>query len=99
MFGMLKSKTASDESLTTTTVVIEAPANPSSRPASYRDKLRDTIFWNLSTRRPFIVNDEYKVELLSIDFNTYTARIKVTNIKTNEESFSDMEFDSEQGNV
>lgn len=94
MFGMFKS-TVSDESISTTSTIIEGPENLGSRPASYRNKLQDSIFWNLSTRRPFIVNDEYKVELLSIDFNTYTARIKVTNIKTNEESFSDMELGSE----
>jgi len=48
---------------------------------SYANKLKDSLFWWLGKKRPFIINNEYKVELLHIDRNHYSAKIRVTNIK------------------
>ncbi len=51
---------------------------------SYADKLKDTLYWWLGKKRPFIINDEYKLELMFIDKNNNSAKIKVTNLKTGE---------------
>ena len=40
------------------------------------------MYWWLSKRKPFIINDEYKLELLFIDQVNNTAKIKITNLKT-----------------
>jgi len=48
----------------------------------YRGKLKDSIYWYLSKRKPFIINAEYKVELLHLDRDHYSAKIRVTNLKT-----------------
>lgn len=44
--------------------------------------LKDSMYWWLSRRKPFIINGEYKLELLYIDRDNYTAKIKITNLKT-----------------
>ena len=49
---------------------------------SYANKLKDDLYWWLNSKRPFIVNDEYKIELLFIDNNNHSVKIKVTNLKT-----------------
>lgn len=71
----------------------EVPTTTKVHTKSYEGKLRDQIFWSLGMRRPFIVNDEYKIELLHIDFDLYRAKIKVTNLKTQlvEENTVDMD--------
>jgi hypothetical protein len=51
---------------------------------SYADKLKSSLYWWLSKTRPFIVNDEYQIDLLFIDKDNNTAKIRVTNIRTNE---------------
>ena len=50
--------------------------------ASFSDKLKDSLYWWLCTKKPFIINDEYKVELLYIDREHYSAKIRITNLKT-----------------
>ena len=49
---------------------------------SYANKLKDTLYWWLGRKRPFFINNDYKVELLFIDKNNNSAKIKVTNLKT-----------------
>jgi len=44
--------------------------------------IKDSMYWWLSKRKPFIINDEYKLELLFIDQVNNTAKIKITNLKT-----------------
>lgn len=51
---------------------------------SYAHKLKDSLTWWLGRKRPFIVNDEYQIELLFIDKVNNSAKIKVTNLKTGE---------------
>ncbi len=51
---------------------------------SYANKLQDSLTWWLGRKRPFIVNDEYQIELLFIDKINNSAKIKVTNLKTGE---------------
>lgn len=60
---------------------------------SYANRLQDSLYWWLGKKKPFIVNDEYKIELLHIDRNHYSAKIRVTNLKTGQQ------FDQENVNV
>ena len=47
-------------------------------------KLRDSLYWWLSTSRPFIINDEYRLDLVCLDRKHNSAKIVITNLKTNE---------------
>lgn len=58
---------------------------------SYADKLKNSLYWWLSRGRPFVVNDEYQIDLLFIDKDNNTAKIRVTNIKTNSIDMIEME--------
>ena len=58
---------------------------------SYADKLKTQLYWWLGRRRPFIINDEYKIELLFIDKVNNSAKIQITNIKTGEVLTEDQE--------
>lgn len=49
---------------------------------SYANKLKTQLYWWLSGNRPFIVNDEYKIELLFLDKINNSAKIQITNLKT-----------------
>jgi hypothetical protein len=51
---------------------------------SYANKLKTQLYWWLGRRRPFIINDEYKIELLHIDHENNSAKIQITNLKTGE---------------
>ena len=50
--------------------------------SKYAGKLKTSLYWWLSGKRPFIVNDEYKIELLFLDKINNSAKIQITNIKT-----------------
>lgn len=49
---------------------------------SYANKLKTQLYWWLGKRRPFVINDEYKVELLFLDKVNNSAKIQITNLKT-----------------
>jgi len=49
---------------------------------SYANKLKTQLYWWLCKRRPFIINEEYKIELLFIDRVNDSAKIQITNLKT-----------------
>jgi len=49
---------------------------------SYANKIKDSLYWWLGRQQPFIINDEYKLELLWLDKENNTAKIRVTNLKT-----------------
>lgn len=51
---------------------------------SYAGSLKDSLYWWLGKKRPFIINDEYQLELLYIDQEHYSAKIRITNLKTGE---------------
>ena len=62
---------------------------------SYADKLKDSLAWWLGKKRPFIINDQYSIELLFIDKVNNSAKIKVTNLSNgttieNSVSYSDI---------
>lgn len=48
----------------------------------YGNKLKDSLYWWLGKSRPFIINDEYKLELLFVDKINNSAKIRITNLKT-----------------
>jgi hypothetical protein len=48
----------------------------------YADKLKDSLYWWLGKKKPFIINNEYKLELLFVDKINNSAKIRVTNLKT-----------------
>lgn len=49
---------------------------------NYSNKLKDSLYWWLGKKKPFIINDEYKLELLFVDKINNSAKIRVTNLKT-----------------
>ena len=49
---------------------------------TYANKLKDSLYWWLGKKRPFIINDEYRIELLHIDREHLSAKIRVTHLKT-----------------
>ena len=51
----------------------------------YANKLKDSLYWWLGRRKPFIINDEYKLELLVIDKINNSAKIRITNLKNQTE--------------
>lgn len=55
----------------------------------YKNKLKDSLHWWLGRKKPFIINDEYKLELLYIDRNNHSAKIKITNLSNNDTSVVD----------
>jgi len=50
--------------------------------SQYAGKLKTSLYWWLSSNRPFIVNNDYKIELLFIDRINNSAKIQITNLKT-----------------
>lgn len=50
----------------------------------FAGRLKDRIWWFLSKKKPFYINDEYKIELEYVDKKTGNAKIIVTNLKTNQ---------------
>lgn len=48
----------------------------------YTNKLKDSLYWWLGRKKPFIINNEYKLELLFVDKVNNSAKIRVTNLKT-----------------
>lgn len=56
---------------------------------SYAEKIKDSLYWWLGKRKPFIINDEYRVELLHIDKLNNSVKIRITNLKDNSEVITD----------
>ena len=50
----------------------------------YANKLKDSLYWWLGRKKPFIINGEYKLELLFVDKVNNSAKILITNLKTGE---------------
>jgi hypothetical protein len=61
--------------------------------SGFANKLKDSLYWWLGFRKPFIINDEYKLELLYIDREHESVKIRVTNLKTNEVSSTELSDD------
>jgi hypothetical protein len=50
---------------------------------NYVGKLTTSLTWWLGKRKDFLINDEYKLELLFIDKINNSAKIRITNLKSN----------------
>lgn len=46
--------------------------------------LTDSLSWWLNKKKPFVINGEYKVELVFINKDNNTAKIRITNLKNGE---------------
>jgi len=57
---------------------------------SYAEKIKDSLYWWLGKKKPFIINDEYRLDLLHIDKENNSVKIRITNIKDNTEVTQDM---------
>lgn len=60
---------------------------------SYANKLKTQLYWWLGRSRPFIINDQYKVELLFIDKIKNSVKIQITNLSTGDVVTQDEEAD------
>ncbi len=49
---------------------------------SYANKLKTQLYWWLGRRRPFVINDEYQIDLLYIDKVNNSVKIQITNLKS-----------------
>lgn len=63
---------------------------PQSEIDKYKGRLKDSLYWWLGRKKPFIINGEYKIELLHIDRNHYSAKIRITNLKNGDSVEEDM---------
>jgi len=48
---------------------------------TFAGKLKTSLTWWLGNKG-FVINDEYKLELLFLDFKNKSAKIRITNLKT-----------------
>ena len=58
-----------------------------------KDNIKDSLYYWLGRSKPFIINGEYELKLLFIDKINNSAKIQITNLKTNE--IQEMEVPSE----
>lgn len=58
----------------------------------YKGKLKNSIYWYLSKHKPFIIEDQYQVELLFVDKQNNSAKILITNLKNNDTTEEIVEF-------
>jgi hypothetical protein len=62
---------------------------------NYVGRLKTSLFWWLGSRRPFFINDEYKIELLYIDRTHNSAKIRITNLKNQQEQEGEVFHDED----
>jgi hypothetical protein len=48
---------------------------------NFANRLKDSLWWWLSKRKPFVINNEYELELLYIDKINNSVKIRITNLK------------------
>jgi hypothetical protein len=49
---------------------------------SFKGRVKDTLVWWLSSRKPFILDDEYEIRLLYLDHKNHSAKLEITNLRT-----------------
>lgn len=49
---------------------------------TYSGKVKNSLWWWLGKQKPFILDDQFKIELLFIDKINHSAKIRITNLKT-----------------
>lgn len=50
----------------------------------FANKIKNQLYWWLKASRPFIINNEYKLELLHIDRDHESVKILITNLNNGE---------------
>ena len=63
---------------------------------NFAGKIKDSLWYWLGKKKPFIINNEYKLELLYIDKNNNSAKIRITNLKNPDQSIELSEGCDEQ---
>jgi hypothetical protein len=56
----------------------------------FSNKIKNSMYWWLGKKNPFIINNEYKLELLFLDKINNSAKILITNLKTGETTSQDV---------
>lgn len=51
-----------------------------------KQAIKDSMYWWLSKARPFLIGNEYKIELLEVRQRSGTVKIRITNLKTGEQT-------------
>lgn len=57
--------------------------------------IKSSMYWWLNTNRPFIINNEYKIELLELNRKHYTAKILITNLKDNSQTLVEKNIEND----
>lgn len=52
--------------------------------SEFASKIKNQLYWWLKASRPFIINNEYKLELLHIDREYESVKILITNLNNGE---------------
>jgi hypothetical protein len=50
---------------------------------TYEGKLKTKLYWWITKNRPFVINEEYQIDLLFVDTEKLSAKILITNLKDN----------------
>jgi len=48
---------------------------------SYAGILTNSLYWWMSRKKSFIINDEYRIDLIQVNPKANTAEIKITNLQ------------------
>ena len=62
---------------------------------TFANRLKDSLWWWLSKRKPFVINNEYELELLYIDKINNSVKIRITNLKNKDGNIESTVLQSE----
>lgn len=63
-----------------------------------KDNIKDSIYYWLGKSKPFYINGEYRLRLLFVDTNNFSAKIEITNLKTQQKEYVEVEDVREDAN-
>lgn len=58
--------------------------------SNFKDRLHSTLVWWLGKKKAFNINGEYEIRLLFIDKINNSAKIEITNLKSNTKSLMEV---------
>jgi hypothetical protein len=61
----------------------------------FTNRLKDSLWWWLSKRKPFVINNEYELELLYIDKINNSVKVRITNLKNKDGNIESAVLQSE----
>lgn len=62
---------------------------------SFKDKIQTAMYYWLGKRHPFIINEEYRLDLLYIDKTNNSVKILITNLKNNQQQTVEAHHDEQ----